>query len=107
MTKFAIGQTYSTRSICDHNCIFSITIVARTAKTIKTACGKTLRPSIYDGAEQVKPFGNYSMCAIISATDPDLSGTVHASVIEEAEHDNRTRASRPADIRSQLRLIVN
>jgi hypothetical protein len=65
--KFEIGQTYSTRSACDHECIFSITVVARTAKTIKTSKGKTLRISEYEGREQVKPYGTYSMCPIISA----------------------------------------
>jgi hypothetical protein len=33
-TTFNVGQTYSTRSICDHECIHSVTIVARTAKTV-------------------------------------------------------------------------
>jgi hypothetical protein len=65
--KFEIGNTYTTRSACDHDCIFSITVVARTAKTIKTSKGKTLRISEYDGREQVKPYGTYSMCPIISA----------------------------------------
>ena len=64
---FKAGSTYSTRSVCDHNCIFSIEVVSRTAKTLRTADGKTLRISIYDGVEQVKPCGSYSMAPIISA----------------------------------------
>jgi len=77
--KFQTGKTYSTRSICDHNCIFSITVLKRTAKTIKVKDPhdqhsiKTLRVSEWEGNEQVKPFGSYSMCAIIGADDPDLS----------------------------------
>jgi hypothetical protein len=67
MTKFQVGKTYSTRSACDHNCIFSITVVARTAKTIKTSNGKTLRVSEYDNRETVKPMGSYSMAPIIAA----------------------------------------
>ena len=76
--KFKTGQTYSTRSICDHSCIFSITVLNRTAKTIKiidphdSISIKTLRISTYEGNEQVKPFGTYSMCAVIGADDPDL-----------------------------------
>ena len=73
MTKqFQIGQTYATRSICDHDCIFSFVVLGRTAKTVTvTVHGKTVRRglSIFDGVEQFKPFGNYSMCAIIGADD--------------------------------------
>lgn len=73
MAQFIIGRTYSTRSICDHNCIFSITVASRTAKTIKTTTGKTLRIRFYLGVEQVKPHGSFSMCPIIGADDKDLS----------------------------------
>lgn len=65
--QFQTGKTYSTRSICDHNCIFSITVAARTAKTIRTSDGKTLRVGVYDNAEFVRPLGNYSMAPIIRA----------------------------------------
>lgn len=64
---FEVGRTYWTRSICDWECIHRITITRRTAKTIRTACGKTLRISSWQGVEQVKPFGSYSMCAVIGA----------------------------------------
>lgn len=77
---FVTGRTYSTRSICDHNCIFSITVAKRTAKTITTTEGKTLRIAIYNGNEQVKPHGSYSMCAIIGADDPDLSKVIHPAL---------------------------
>lgn len=72
MQTFQTGKTYSTRSICDSNCIISITIARRTAKTIWTTCGKQLRVSEYDGAETVKPYGTYSMCPIIRANDPSV-----------------------------------
>lgn len=66
--KFEVGKTYFTRSICDHDTIYKIEIVRRTAKSIWTKCGKQLRVSLnYDNNESVKPHGNYSMCAIISA----------------------------------------
>ena len=68
MNKFEIGKTYFTRSICDHNCIFEETIVSRTAKTIKTSSGKTLRVNDkFNGIEQIWPEGKYSMAPIISA----------------------------------------
>lgn len=68
MQAFQIGKTYSTRSACDHNCIFSVTVAARTAKTIKTTNGKTLRIGTYEGAEFVRPMGSYSMAPIITAS---------------------------------------
>lgn len=68
MKQFEVGKTYSTRSACDHDCIISITVASRTAKTIRTTEGKTLRPSVYDGAEMVKPFGSYSMAPVIRAS---------------------------------------
>jgi hypothetical protein len=69
-TQFQVGNTYQTRSICDHDCIFSFTILSRTAKSVRvTVHGKVVRRglSIWNGVEQFKPFGTYSMCAIISA----------------------------------------
>lgn len=72
MTQFQVGKTYATRSICDHDCIFSFDILGRTAKSVTVNVhGKTVRRglSVYEGVEQFKPFGNYSMCAIIGADD--------------------------------------
>lgn len=34
MKRFEVGQTYYTRSIYDHECIFSYKVTARTSKTI-------------------------------------------------------------------------
>ena len=74
MKTFEIGKTYSTRSICDHNCIFSYTVIARTAKTITITDGRETKKcriiknlSEYRKAESIYPLGQYSMCPIISA----------------------------------------
>ncbi len=70
MTQFQIGKTYATRSICDHDCIFSHEILARTAKTVTIKVhGKIVRRGLssYQGVEQFKPYGNYSMCAVLQA----------------------------------------
>ena len=71
MTKqFQIGRTYFDRSACDYDCIFSFTILARTAKTVTIENhGKIPKRglTVYDGVEQFKPFGTYSMCAIVRA----------------------------------------
>lgn len=65
---FEAGKTYTTRSICDYNCIFSVTIAARTAKTVKTTDGKSFRVAIsHDGQEFIRPMGNYSMAPRITA----------------------------------------
>lgn len=68
-TTFEAGKTYATRSICNHDCIIRVTVASRTAKTIKTSEGKTLRISEYRGVEQVKPWGSYSMAPIVGADD--------------------------------------
>lgn len=72
MKTFEIGKTYTTRSIADSECVFSVTVVARTAKTIKASIRgevKSFRVSAsWDGAaESFKPFGTYSMCPVIHA----------------------------------------
>lgn len=70
MTKaFKIGQTYQTRSVCDHDCIISITVAKRTAKFLTTTDGKRLGIKIcpFDDVELVMPWGRYSMAPSISA----------------------------------------
>ena len=69
MTKFQSQKTYYTRSTCDHNCIFEVTVAKRTAQTITTSEGKRLKIGTYEGVEFVKPHGSYSMAAIIRAED--------------------------------------
>lgn len=68
VAKFEEGKTYFTRSICDYECIYTITVAKRTAKTIVTTEGKRLGISMnYDGHEGVYPHGRYSMAAYITA----------------------------------------
>lgn len=74
MKQFETGKTYSTRSICDQNCIFTITVISRTASTIKAFVDNEVRTlrinkkiSGFRNAETVLPYGNYSMCPMISA----------------------------------------
>lgn len=65
--KFEAGKTYQTRSICDADMKITATIARRTAKTVTTTEGKTFRVSEYQGVEQFKPWGSYSMAPILSA----------------------------------------
>jgi len=74
MSKFVVGKTYSTRSLCDHDCVISATIAKRTAKTVTLTSGymgrdqKTFRLSVDpNGAEQFAPWGTYSMSPMIRA----------------------------------------
>ena len=74
MKKFEIGKTYSTRSICDHECVWSYTVISRTEKTITVTDGRETKRlriikdlSMYDNRETVRPLGSYSMCPLLRA----------------------------------------
>ena len=74
MKKFEIGGTYSMRSICDHNCIWTYTVTARTEQTVTITDGKKTQKcriskkiSEYRGAETVYPLGQYSMAPMLTA----------------------------------------
>jgi hypothetical protein len=74
MRKFEVGKEYTMRSICDHNCIWSYTVTARTAQTITVTDGKkTLKLRVikkiseYRNAETVYPLGQYSMAPMLTA----------------------------------------
>lgn len=74
VTQFQIGKTYATRSLCDYDCIFEFEILAPTAKTVTTkVSGKIVKRGLttYEGVEHFKPFGTYSMCAVIYANRTD------------------------------------
>ena len=70
MIRFEAGKTYYTRSICDADCIVRVTVSSRTAKTIKTSGGKTLRIGVWhdESTEYVKPHGSYSMAPMVCAS---------------------------------------
>lgn len=71
MNRFTLGQELSESSICDHECIYTATVLKRTAKTVTIAVrGKSKRCKIHndqEGDEFIFPFGQYSMAAIFSA----------------------------------------
>ena len=67
MTRFETGKTYYTRSVADYDTIVRVTIAKRTDKTIVTAAGDRLRINVWQGVEQVKPWGSYSMAPIVGA----------------------------------------
>jgi hypothetical protein len=72
LTQFEAGKTYFGRSICDHECVYRMTVLRRTAKTVTVQMSnreapKTLRPRLYGNVETVRPNGTYSMALTISA----------------------------------------
>jgi hypothetical protein len=69
-TKFEVGKTYSCRSICDYDCIFSFEVIARTEKTVTIkSAGRTVRRKVRlsDGVECIDPHGRYSMSPVLFA----------------------------------------
>jgi len=72
MKKFQADKTYFMRSICDSECIWKITVTCRTAKTVTLKGAglqgvKRCRISEWEGVEQCKPLGSYSMAPVLSA----------------------------------------
>ena len=74
MKKFEVGKIYSMSSICNHECIWTYTVTARTAATITITDGKetkkyriSKKTSEYRNTETIYPLGQYSMCPMLSA----------------------------------------
>ena len=74
MRKFEVGNRYSMRSVCDHNCVWSYDVVARTAKTVTLKdidTGKVIRrvinAVISKESELAFPLGHYSMAPVLRA----------------------------------------
>lgn len=78
MKKFQIGAEYSMRSACDHNCVWTYTVISRTAQTITIReKGRFDKPaqkcriikalSEMNDRETVYPLGRYSMAPSLSA----------------------------------------
>jgi hypothetical protein len=74
--EFQVGQTYRCRSICDHNCIWDYTVVARTAKTVvlleaehpaRRRSSFRCKIKVYEGVETVSPQGRFSFAPVLTA----------------------------------------
>ena len=69
MKQFKEGFQYTARSACDHNCVFTITILSRTDKTVAyTQDNRTRRSKIHTdhNGEFVIP-DQYSMAPVFRA----------------------------------------
>ncbi len=75
---FTAGTIYTCRSICDHECVWNFLVFSRTAKRVTLvevkegtdllhAERKTVGVRVWNGVEQCKPFGTYSMCPVLNA----------------------------------------
>lgn len=74
MKKFEIGKTYSCKSVCGNDCVWSYTVIARTAKMVTLSDGNKIikrriiaKLSEYRDAESVYPLGQFAMAPILSA----------------------------------------
>lgn len=69
--QFQVGKTYSTRSICDSECVYSFQILKRTEKCVWiNRNGKPTRRTVRvdrDGVESIDPHGRYSMSPVLRA----------------------------------------
>ena len=101
MKKFEIGKEYFTRSICDSECIFSIKITGRTAKTVSYEyMGESRRSKIRfdDSGEYIQP-DRYSMAPTFRA---ESAVSVPA---EDAAPSNVITISQPADSGTVIVMI--
>lgn len=69
---FEVGSTYQAVSACDSDCIWTLEVIARTAKFVTlrdVRSGETNRVGVrnYNGEEWASPFGTYSMAPVIRA----------------------------------------
>ena len=74
MRKFEIGKEYSMRSICNQECVWTYTVIYRTAQTITISNVKEVKKfrvvkkiSEYRNAETIYPLGQYSMAPSLVA----------------------------------------
>lgn len=84
MIKFETGKEYSTRSVCNSDCIFKITVVKRTDKTITVnEDGEISRKKIHlDGECEYIKLGNYSMAPIIHAKEQVTNNTEVKEIVK-------------------------
>jgi len=68
--NFIVGKTYTTRSICAHNCIYKAVVLKKTEKTVTIETrmeGPKTKKVMTDneGKQYFYPFGRYSMAPIM------------------------------------------
>lgn len=72
MNQFQVGTEYSARSLGDYDCVWTFTVIKRTARFV-TIQGrgldgpKRLGIKMLDGVEYVRPLGSYSLAPFLMA----------------------------------------
>ncbi|UUC40707.1 hypothetical protein NMZ80_12610 [Clostridioides difficile] len=95
MIKFEVGKTYATRSICDHDCIYTIEVIKRTDKTITYKEDDSVRRAkirFSDDYEYIR-VGNYSMAPNFNVEnmvleDKEIVSTPQKYVLISRYYDN-------------------
>lgn len=86
MNTFEIGKEYYSRSICNHDCVFTIKITGRTAKTVSYEyMGESRRSKIRvdDSGEYIQP-DRYSMAPVFRSSREIQAEESPAAVAEES-----------------------
>lgn len=117
MNKFEIGKEYFSRSVCDSNCIFTIKITGRTAKTVSyDYMGESRRSKIRvdESGEYIRP-DRYSMAPVFRAAREiqaeeapaaaEEAAPAPAPVAEDAAPSKIVTISQPADDGSVIVMI--
>ena len=116
MNTFEIGKEYYSRSICNHDCVFTIKITGRTAKTVSYEyMGDSRRSKIRvdDSGEYIQP-DRYSMAPVfraereIQAEEAPAATeetTPAAPVAEDTAPSKVVTISQPADDGSVIVMI--
>ena len=102
IVRFEVGNTYATRSACNHDCVFTYTVTRRTSKFIfvDKGHGQVERWGVYiwKGVEHCKPDGTYSMNPIIDAADSELiDGEIASERRNREAREAREEAAPKAD----------
>ena len=117
MNTFEIGKEYYSRSIYNHDCVFTIKITGRTAKTVTYEyMGESRRSKIRfdDSGEYIQP-GRYSMAPVFRAereiqaeeapAAAEETAAAPAPVAEDVAPSKVVTISQPADDGSVIVMI--
>ena len=122
IVKFKVGETYSVRSIGDHNAVWYYRIVKRTAKSVWLKEGrspqwldsltteqrshdmKRKKIDVFQGVETCRPEGSYSFAPILKADSKCYVGDPAAEGIRAAKEDARKEKANEPEQGKQYRL---
>ena len=98
-TRFLIHNTYSTRSSCNHECVYTFKIIKRTEKNvwiIEAGEKEIIRRKIImcEGIETIFPLGKYSMAPVLRANKNINTPTEKRWATFEENVDSRNQTER-------------